>query len=243
MLTLQTVPDGDTALWERIADEMRRRIDSGFWATGQQLLGEADLAAELGVARGTLRRAIKELSASGHLVQRHGRGTFVAKRAADQPLANRMESLGERMTRAGLDFTTRELDRRVAADGAEAGLDGEPALVVRRLRSIGGNAVAVLSNAVPTALFPGIDTRDLESRPLYTVLEEDYGCVLTRAERTFSALPADAELATLLDVEPGHPVLSFVQVAWDAQDRVVDVAETWIRSDRHQPSVSMWRTV
>ncbi|MDQ1129485.1 GntR family transcriptional regulator [Microbacterium sp. SORGH_AS_0888] len=241
-LALQGLPPGDAALWERIADEMTKRIESGLWASGQKLLAETELAAELGVARGTLRRAIKELCDSGYLVQRHGLGTFVAKRQSS-PLAHRMESLGERMSRAGLAFETRELSRRVVEDGIEHGIDGEPALIVRRARSVDGAPVAVLSNAVPLRAFPGIEEKDLTSRPLYTVLEEDYHAELLRAERTFRALRADDDVAGLLDLSPGDPVLNFVQITFGPRDVVLDVAETWIRSDRHQPTVSMWRNV
>lgn len=241
-LALQGLPPGDAALWERIAGEMVKRIDSGLWASGQQLLAETELAGELGVARGTLRRAIRELCDAGYLVQRHGLGTFVAKRQGP-PLANRMESLGERMSRAGLAFETRELSRTVVADGTDYGLDGEPALVVRRVRAVEAAPVAVLCNAVPLRVFPGIEDKDLTSRPLYSVLEDDFDAELLRAERTFRAFEATDEIASLLGLRSGAPVLNFVQVTYGPYDVVLDVAETWIRSDRHQPTVSMWRTV
>jgi GntR family transcriptional regulator len=221
---------------------MRKRITSGLWASGQQLVGEADLAVDLGMARGTVRRAIKELCDAGLLVQRHGRGTFVAKRTAN-PFANRMESLGERMVRAGIDFETRELSREVVEDGSEFGIEGETTMVLRRVRSINGQPVAVLTNAIPVSLFPRIGQKNLTRRPLYTVLEEDYGAVFEHAERTFRALSADDELAELLEVPVGTPLLAFVQVSWGPQEVVLDVAETWIRSDRHQPTVTMWRNV
>lgn len=242
VLVLHQVPAGETAIWERIAAEMRKRIDSGLWAGGQQLMAEAELATELGVARGTLRRAIKDLRESGHLVQRHGRGTFVSK-SASTPLANRMESLGERMTRGGIDFTTTVLTLQVAPQANEWGFDPGPVLVLRRLRSIEGAPIAVLSNALPIGALPGIAEKDLVTRPLYTILEEDYGVSPVRAERTFRAVAADAPLAAELGVEIGDPILHFVQVAWGSDDAVLDVSETWVRSDRHQPSVSMWRTV
>lgn len=244
MLTLKDLPEGTAALWERIAEQMRRRIDSGLWSAGQQLLAEADLAKELGVARGTLRRAIKELCDSGHLEQRHGRGTFVASGVQTrEPLAHRMESLGERMVRSGLPFETRELSRDIVPGGADYGLDApDGVLVLRRSRWLEGSPVAVLSNAVPLHLFPGIQGADFSSKPLYTVLDEQYGAQFVHAERTFSAVAATAELASLLDVPPGTPLLHFSQISWGPHDVVLDVAETWIRSDRHQPAVTMWRT-
>lgn len=242
LLVLHEIPSGNIAIWERIADEIRRRIDSGLWAAGQQMMAEADLATELGVARGTLRRAVKDLCESGHLVQRHGRGTYVAKRI-ETPMVNRLESLGERMIRAGLHFATSEISRELLEDGGDVGFEGVPVLIIRRTRSIDGAAIAVLDNALPLDLFPGIETKDLVSRPLYSVLEEDYNAELVRAERTFRAIAADAELAELLDVPLGYPVLHFQQVSWGPAGLILDVSETWVRSDRHQPTVSMWRNV
>ena len=58
-------------------DEILHRISAGSLLEGQQLPPERILAAELGVARNTLRRALARLEAEGHLVRRIGAGTFV----------------------------------------------------------------------------------------------------------------------------------------------------------------------
>jgi DNA-binding LacI/PurR family transcriptional regulator len=49
---------------------------------GSRLMGERQLALELGVGRSTLRAALRELEAEGYLERRHGAGTFVAERPA-----------------------------------------------------------------------------------------------------------------------------------------------------------------
>ncbi len=57
-------------------EELIRREE--LW--GRRLPGERELAAELGVSRGTLQRALEALEAKGVLVRRHGSGTFAAER-------------------------------------------------------------------------------------------------------------------------------------------------------------------
>lgn len=60
---------------------LRDRIATGTWTAGQRLPREADLAAELGVGRSSLREAIRLLVHDGVLDVRHGVGTFVAEAA------------------------------------------------------------------------------------------------------------------------------------------------------------------
>lgn len=61
---------------------LRGRIDSGEWVVGHRLPSEADLAAELGVGRSSVREAVRLLARDGLLDVRHGVGTFVAEPSA-----------------------------------------------------------------------------------------------------------------------------------------------------------------
>jgi len=49
----------------RVLTELRRRLDAGEWEKDQALPPVADLAAEYGVARGTVARALKQLEEEG----------------------------------------------------------------------------------------------------------------------------------------------------------------------------------
>lgn len=59
-----------------IARTLRERITSGDWAD-RRVPPERALAAELGVARNTVRRAMRLLTADGAITRHVGRGTFV----------------------------------------------------------------------------------------------------------------------------------------------------------------------
>lgn len=58
----------------KLADRLRQRIAAGAWGPGQRLPPEVELAAELGVARGTLRLALAAVEQSGHLATLPGEG-------------------------------------------------------------------------------------------------------------------------------------------------------------------------
>jgi DNA-binding FadR family transcriptional regulator len=62
---------------ETIAQSLRERIERGEWADGSRIPPERELAAQFGVARNTIRRAIGLLGDSIAITREVGRGTFV----------------------------------------------------------------------------------------------------------------------------------------------------------------------
>ena len=56
-----------------------QRIASGAWQPGEALPSEPELAAEIGVSQGTVRKALDEMAAQTLVVRRQGRGTYVAR--------------------------------------------------------------------------------------------------------------------------------------------------------------------
>jgi GntR family transcriptional regulator len=66
--------------YRRIANELRRRIQTGQLGSGSQLPTELELREEFEASRNTVRDAIKSLIALGLIETRPGQGTFVTKR-------------------------------------------------------------------------------------------------------------------------------------------------------------------
>jgi GntR family transcriptional regulator of arabinose operon len=65
--------------FQSLADELRRGILAGEWATGSKLPAETVLAAETGMSLTTVRRAYDELVAEGLVVRKQGSGSFVVR--------------------------------------------------------------------------------------------------------------------------------------------------------------------
>jgi DNA-binding FadR family transcriptional regulator len=66
-----------------IEGSLRKRIAAGEWTTTGRLPAERELAAQYGVARNTLRRAVEAIANDGTLQRHVGRGTFVNGEAAE----------------------------------------------------------------------------------------------------------------------------------------------------------------
>jgi GntR family transcriptional regulator len=65
-------------LYRQIADQLRRKIESGELQAGMQMPTEDQLMEQHRASRNTVRGALKELTTRGLVYTLHGKGTFVA---------------------------------------------------------------------------------------------------------------------------------------------------------------------
>ena len=70
---------GFRPLYRQVRDLLVRRIADGIWQAGQPLPSESEIALDLGVSQGTVRKALDEMTAENLVVRRQGRGTYVAR--------------------------------------------------------------------------------------------------------------------------------------------------------------------
>ncbi|GAA2704704.1 hypothetical protein GCM10010429_12290 [Micromonospora olivasterospora] len=79
-----------------IADELRKRIESGAIPPGALLPAESVLTAEFRASRGTIRQAIAVLRENGLATTEHGRGTFANVYPSDDTSGGRPNGLETR---------------------------------------------------------------------------------------------------------------------------------------------------
>jgi DNA-binding transcriptional regulator YhcF (GntR family) len=78
---LRLAPGDPTPPYEQLRRQLADLIGAGVLATGDRLPPLRQLAADLGLAAGTVARTYRELEAAGLVVSRRGGGTRVAPRA------------------------------------------------------------------------------------------------------------------------------------------------------------------
>ncbi|MFF3766570.1 FadR/GntR family transcriptional regulator [Streptomyces sp. NPDC001922] len=66
-----------SALVDQVITELRKQIASGEWPVGSRIPTEPELVEQLGVARNTVREAVRALAHNGLLDIRQGSGTYV----------------------------------------------------------------------------------------------------------------------------------------------------------------------
>jgi GntR family transcriptional regulator, transcriptional repressor for pyruvate dehydrogenase complex len=196
-------------------ERIRGMIVSGRWGPGDRLPREADLAAELGLSRNSLREAVRALSLVRVLEVRQGDGTYVSSLQPDELLEStrfvthllRDQTMVElfevrrllepaaaamaavKMDAAGHAALRRELDRMLAADGVEDLVEADVAFHAVMAGATG--------NSVLSSLLASLSTRTMRAR-LWRGRAQENALDMTRQEHTlmYEAIVArDPELA------------------------------------------------
>ncbi len=78
---MRLIKNSPIPLYQQLLNEIRKRIASGEWPADSQLPTEAELSAELGVSRVTIRQALGAAVDAGLVVRVAGKGTYVSNLA------------------------------------------------------------------------------------------------------------------------------------------------------------------
>ena len=217
-----------------LAAALRARIVAGEWPPGTALPSEPTLAAQHGVALGTLRQALALLSDDGLIDRRKGRGTFV-RSGLTGPLMLRFFRFGEG---AGDVPVSRILSRQTVVASADVarrlGLGrGEPVLRIHRLRSLDGQPRLLEDIWLPLPRFAAL-ARGSTSRwgdLFYPLYAQRCDVHVTRAEDEISFGVLTAAQARELRLDAGHPCAMVTRQAFDLAGSCIEVRAT--RGDAH----------
>lgn len=198
------------ALYVQVRETLRDQIRTGVLKAGQKLPSEEDLAAQFGVSRMTLRKGISDLVDLGMLYRRRGVGTIVTQFHVERD-HNRLTDFYETARAEGFKAEVILLNKEVVSAKlaiAEAlGLhESEPIIRIETLRLANDVPVTVYDEYVSYKLYPDLLTVDLHSRAAWEILEEN-GFAIKFAVQRIEARPADADIASLLNVEEDAPIL------------------------------------
>jgi GntR family transcriptional regulator len=84
---------------------------------------------------------------------------------------------------------------------------GEPIIVLDRLRLILDEPILVVTSYLPYNSYSTLVNEDLENNSLYYLLRTKYKTTPSKAIRHMEAVPASHKEAELLDISPGAPLM------------------------------------
>ena len=136
---------------------------------GDRLPSETELAARFGVARGSVREALKLLEQDGLVDVRHGLGRFVSATghlAVNRPITT-FESVTDMLRARGYEPSTRVLsvERSFPTEEEREALDlpeGAEVVRLRRLRTLDGVLLVLSLNVFPAALLGSFELHQLD---------------------------------------------------------------------------------
>lgn len=192
------------------------RIANGDYRPGAALPSEFELAAELGMSQGTLRKALDSLARDKLVVRRQGRGTYVAEQTPSDVLFRFFKihnAAGEQVqpTSRGLRVS------RAKATSKEAGvlcIDKQSAVIrVARTRCADDKPIIREHIVVPAAKFPGLDDSPVPNT-LYDLFQHQYGVTVSHACERIIPVAAAAREARHLCIDTGTPLLKVDRITY-----------------------------
>ena len=220
---------GPLPLHMQISEMLIRNIGAGLLADGTRLPPEREMAAELQIAVGTLRRALQDLTDKGLLERVQGSGNYVRARADALGVYAffRLEHVdGGGLPTAGiLSVDTLPKPECLPDFGRST-----TAHRIRRLRLIDGTAAALEQIWLDgnRAKSPNADAF---SESLYLHYEQTLGFTIARAEDRISFGPTPDWAPNAFGVPTGGTAGYIERMAWANDGESVEFSQTWFDKD------------
>ena len=229
-------------LWFQVAQHFEQAIAGGVLPQGTLLDNEIVLAAELGISRPTMRRAMEQLVDQGLIVRRRGIGTRVVQPKVRRPLE--LTSLHDDLANTGQHPTTTVLRfETVGADPEVSGRlrleQGDPVVWVERLRSAMDQPIARMTNWLPADIVT-FDEEALATTGLYDLLRRS-GVHLHSAAQTVGARTASTAEARELGESRGAALLTMERETLDDHGTVVEFASHLYAASRYSFEINLVR--
>lgn len=202
-------------IYIQIQNDIKRKIEEGYWQVGTAIPAERQLAEMFNVSRMTVRQAIQGLVDDGVLQRRVGAGTFISERKLTERL-EAVTSFTNLMIQEGKTPST-----RVVAFGIKpASLQETEALqlppnsnVMKVERVRYGDKVPILYEtvAIPEIVAEQLTREDIMNS-LYEAIVTKLGQSIGEAEQVMEAALISEKIAPYLEVKIGTPVMKLRQI-------------------------------
>lgn len=233
--------DSYTPYYMQIVDQVRDLIKKNKLTQGQTFCSEGEIAHALGISKMPVRQAFQKLRSEGLLVIAKGKRPVVGSGRVPWNF-QQLRGFSEEMRRRGLIPSARLLSISLEDPDLEVAqalklTPGERVYRARRLRSVNGEPVAVVTSYLPARIFAGIDKQDLERQSLYAIFEHSYKRKLQWAEEVIGAMIAGTEEAEALETSVGSALLVIRETTYDTQGVAIEYSLSLLRGDRYTASV------
>ncbi len=223
-------------LYMQVKELLIQRLIDKVWLPGSPLPSEFQLADELQVSQGTVRKALDELAAEKLVVRRQGKGTYVAEHTQEQPLYHFFRLVDLQGKRHLPESTILDFNRYPATRLETESLrlnDDEKVIRITRVRALEGIPTIYETISLPEKLFSTMPLSDELPNTLYSYYQREFGLSVVKViEKLRAVLVSDHEKIHLC-IEAGTPLLEAKRVAYALNGEAVELRVTRCLTEQH----------
>jgi len=234
--------------YQRVADDLTKRIGSGRYPVGGYLPTEMELCRQYSISRHTVREALRQLRDAGLISRRRRIGTEVVARTPKASYRQPTNSIGDLLQYAEETQLSVLDTKAVECDAALAELlecrEGARWLRVNSLRAVPGDARPVcMTTAYIDLRLPDLE-KNLEklTGPISAMLERVYGIRIARIEQSIQAVRLGKRQAKLLRALDGSPALRAIRRYYDHNGRLIELSNAIHPGERFTYTTSLVRS-
>lgn len=234
------------SIYQQIANQIKTDINKKILTPGDKIPSEKWFVDNLGVARGTVRKAISLLVKEGTLEKVQGKGTFVTKPQISYPFAQELVSYAETMKAKNINFSTQVIEKKMVKPTKEIQkklkIDKEQeVLYLVRLRSVEDTPAILTFNWISLDKCPKIAKVDFNNVALFAAIEKDAGIKIKYGIRNFSARNLNKKQAKIMELAPNDAALELNQVTFAADDEPIECSDALLRTDQYKVTSILYR--
>jgi GntR family transcriptional regulator len=232
------------ARYQQVYTVLAQALAEGTIGAGQALPSEPALVRRYGVSRTTVRRALERLAAEGSIIRRRGSGTFARSGLQRVDSARKMTRILDDIRGLGTNTRSRLLQfakvRTPEFLLRESPDFGENALLIRRLRSVDGEAIALMTIYVPERLATLVTPRRIRAEAVRVTLDK-LGHRAATAEQVTTAVAADPVASRYLRCPVGAALLNVRKLVRDTKGQILDYSSFVYRPDCYELNTDIAR--
>ncbi len=204
----------DDPLYRRLQGDIKSQILSGIYREGDLLPSEHELMSVHNVTRSTVRQALDELVKEGYIIKMQGKGSVVTKRQRRTLGLLTVKGFSEAVSETRQKVNTIMLKKPSLMKWEESfyynisDLERKAGCIyLNRLRCVGEEPVMLENTYIPNLNLPRFCTNPFVRGSLFETLNHNYHVEITDVDQDLRAVLADKDIAELLKIKKGSPLL------------------------------------
>lgn len=229
-------PASALPLYAQVESILAASIADGTFPPGSRLPNEDELIERYAVSRTTIRQTVQNLIRRGLIEIRRGKGTFVLQPKITQELTE-LSGFVEDMLSLGRHPSARLLDKQIvpASDSVARQLGvaaGTMVVRIQRVRLADHAPLSFDETYLPREIGEKVMENDLETEPIFSLLEQKYDTPLREAEYRLEAVSADATVARALGIAINSPIFLIERTSYSTEHKPIDYEKLYYRGDQ-----------
>lgn len=229
-------------LYKQVEEHVKQLIVEQRWKPGDMLPNEFQLAAELNVSQGTMRKALNSLTDTKVLMRKQGVGTFVSEHTAQNDLFRFFSLIADgnnpELPKVELLSIETEVPNALVCAALEL-TKKDKVIVLRRRRILNDEYCIAETIYLPHLYFKNLLGMADIPHTLYHFYQTHFNLTVHNTEDAIKADIANTSDVDILGVKLGDPLLSVQRTAYSLNGKAMEFRISRCRSDNYHYLVKL----